>query len=201
LTVGAWVKPDDGQPVINVYFFSHYAATGDQRSISIRINPTGSIAFIMSNDGIYNTQLETTDNPVFTNGIQTDFKFLSVVYDTSTVKIYIDGVLQASTTGVGGIPASLHDSYYPFVIGATSTFSVLFDGSIQSPFIYSRALSAGEVAAFYNATRRMYGMFVVNDDGRSMKYWKDGMPFVFIGTNDSGSMKYWSGGVPAVVIS
>jgi len=53
----------------------------------------------------------------------------------------------------------------------------------------------------------LHGMFVVNkddgdgNDGGSMKYWKDGMPFVFIGTNDSGSMKYWSGGVPAVVIS
>ena len=200
MTVGAWVKADTQGGTSGI--ISKYDALANKRSFTLASQTTtNKFRMLLSSNG-------TIKKDYYSDGVAFDntWHFICFTYDgNNNLELYLDGVVESSPTKTTDLSmTSVYDSDIQFHVGSYFANGVednFFLGSIQKPFIYDRALSAGEVAAFYNATRRMYGMFVVNDDGRSMKYWKDGMPFVFIGTNDSGSMKYWSGGVPAVVIS
>ena len=159
LTVGVWVKHDDGQPAAAQYILSKYSTNNNQRSFALNMRDSGKVRLHVSADGLFVDNYEETNNAIFTNGAQTDFKHIIVVYDTSTAKIYVDGVLQASTTGAGGIPTSLYDAYEPLAVSANEIFKTptnFFNGSIQNPFIYNRALSATEVANLYNSQKHQF---------------------------------------------
>jgi hypothetical protein len=67
---------------------------------------------------------------------------------TGTLKIYVDGVLQA--TGVGGTNSLLAASYLRF--GSLQTGTGFFNGSLDEIKIYSRALGNNEVTALYDSS-------------------------------------------------
>src|SRR4029077_14876423 len=70
-------------------------------------------------------------------------------WDGSTLKLYVDGNEEASTTtGPRTIVYSNHD----LGIGKHSTAARGFDGLIDEVEVFSRALSATEVQSLYNAS-------------------------------------------------
>ncbi len=91
------------------------------------------------------TALATSDN-TFSAG---RWYHIIGTWDGTTVKIYVDGVLQATT---GSISGTITHTDKALMIGSTSA-AWWFNGTIDNVKIYKRALSADEVAAEYRATQ------------------------------------------------
>ncbi|HVZ75731.1 MAG TPA: LamG domain-containing protein [Candidatus Paceibacterota bacterium] len=68
-----------------------------------------------------------------------------------TIYWYVNGVLDSSSTDTANIIGAA-----PFYIGYAQTWGAYYNGSLDDIRIYNRALSAGEVANFYNATSVKY---------------------------------------------
>jgi len=150
LTVLMWVKPDDGQPAT----ISMPSAKWDpnapaNRSWIVTLETTGQLKFWVGSEG---TITQITDTAFFSNGTQASFSQIGFVYSASaqTVTFYGNGAVLASTVVGGTIPASLFDSSNLFSVGGSAIGTYPFAGSIASAMIFSRALSAAEIANIYN---------------------------------------------------
>ncbi len=75
---------------------------------------------------------------------------VAATYDGSTVSLYVDGTLDVSHPAIGQIA----QNGFPLYIGGDSQppqgHTYLFSGALDEVSLYSRALSAGEIAAIYN---------------------------------------------------
>jgi hypothetical protein len=75
-------------------------------------------------------------------------------YDGAAARVYVNGVLTRSISGLSGTPSATSG---PFKIGSRGTSQVnaaplvRFNGLIDEVSLYSRSLSAAEVQAIYNA--------------------------------------------------
>src|SRR5437867_3030450 len=69
-------------------------------------------------------------------------------YDQSAMKLYLNGA-PVATNLVG--PHAIFAGSSRLRIGADDNNTTHFDGSIDEPSVYNRALSASEIAAIYNA--------------------------------------------------
>ncbi|HWQ33398.1 MAG TPA: FG-GAP-like repeat-containing protein [Blastocatellia bacterium] len=73
---------------------------------------------------------------------------LAAVYDGAQIRLYVNGTLDASAAATGAIPANT----LPLRIGANQSGGELFQGLIDEPGIYNRALTASEIQAVFNAS-------------------------------------------------
>jgi hypothetical protein len=83
--------------------------------------------------------------------------FVAGVYDSSvpSLHVYVNGVLDDGTLINGPVGTGLSDTAYNIMIGRTSGqfapgLNQAFNGKIDDPRVYNRALSAAEVMALYN---------------------------------------------------
>jgi len=110
--------------------------------------------FYLTSDGSTEKSVTAT-----TSVIDNDWHFVTGVFSPSTsMKIYFDGVLE--NTNTTSIPATIYDTDISFKIGtslSSGSLSGQWNGSIQSPFIYNRALSAGEISQIYENTKHLFG--------------------------------------------
>jgi hypothetical protein len=67
-------------------------------------------------------------------------------YDGSTIKIYVDGVLSASSAATGNIA----DNTNPICIGESPGLNEGFSGRIDNVAVYKRAKTASEITTTYN---------------------------------------------------
>jgi hypothetical protein len=74
--------------------------------------------------------------------------------DTTTARIYVDGILRNTNSSISTGPTS---NTQPLLIGSRSGPSG-FGGSVSGVKIYNRVLSASEVLQNYNATKGRYGL-------------------------------------------
>ena len=77
---------------------------------------------------------------------------VAAVYDGTNINLYVDGTLDASTPSTGGIV----QNSYPMGIGYSAqglggSPGYFYNGKVDEVSLYHRALSAGEIAAIYNA--------------------------------------------------
>jgi hypothetical protein len=81
-----------------------------------------------------------------------------VIRNSNIISIYVDGVLDVSSTSFLGRSATVSDA--TAAIGRyTGEFTDYpFDGNISQVSIYNRALSSQEVQQNYNALKRRYGL-------------------------------------------
>ena len=104
---------------------------------------------------------------------------VTTVYDGSQspdnrVSIYINGVAQSLTVAYSsGTPSSIPDGTAPLAVGAevNSAGSVSadnFNGTIDEPHIYNRALSATEIQNLYNSTSYVYDNYDLGASTRSL---------------------------------
>jgi hypothetical protein len=74
--------------------------------------------------------------------------------DTTTARIYVDGILRNTNSSISTGPTS---NTQPLLIGSRSG-TAGFGGSISRIKIYNRALTASEVLQNYNATKGRFGL-------------------------------------------
>ncbi|MDD5430614.1 MAG: prepilin-type N-terminal cleavage/methylation domain-containing protein [Candidatus Pacebacteria bacterium] len=146
ITMAAWV-----------YIEGHGTSDGaDNNIFSIRDaydyyklgwNYTSNLAF---------TQLDFTDNTAaslqstvaVTDGTGVWYH-IAATYDTSVVKIYINGVFDTSVTK----NKTLRSITTPLSIGSLVNSTRFFNGIIDEMRLYNRALSAAEILELYNETK------------------------------------------------
>ena len=78
---------------------------------------------------------------------------IAATYDGSNQKLYINGVLVDTESMTASIPTNNNSLY----IGGIDS-NRFFDGKIGAVKIYSKALTASELLADYNATKSTYGL-------------------------------------------
>jgi len=82
-----------------------------------------------------------------------EWKQLTVTWDGTDIKTYVNGTFVNYTT-IGSPSYASHNSYYR--IGGRWDSENYVTGEIGSLIIYPKALSAGEVTAYYNSTVSTY---------------------------------------------
>lgn len=105
--------------------YSHYNATGNQRSLLVQFVTASSLQIVMSSDGSTGTTTTITYTWSPTNGVEYD-----VAFDRSgsAVRIYVDGTMVQSGTKAG----ALHNTTANLVIGADNALGNVFGGSCKA---------------------------------------------------------------------
>ncbi len=104
-------------------------------------------------------QVDGDSTRLYTNWLVADgdWHMVTLTYDGSEQRIYVDGELDTSTTGVTSVSGiSAVGNTAPVIIGAwnltSQEFGAEFEGNIDNVKIYSYALTATEVGEDYVAT-------------------------------------------------
>ncbi len=143
VTLEAWVAPSQiGNPNngTTIMHKGDITSFGNQ-PYGLFYNRDGLMVFRVGNSSTFSISTgSTTVLPLDT------FTHIVGTYDGTTSKIYINGVLEGSSAENIG---TLVTNNLPLRIGSNG--STGFVGKIDEPTIYSRALSAGEVLALFNA--------------------------------------------------
>ena len=147
--LSAWIKPDvnSRQQVV----MAKYAP--NQASYYLGLNNNGTLRFVVYQNGggsVFRGVDSTLAIPV------NQLSHVTATFNPLTQEIYIyrDGVIMASPLISGSSNVtSIFDSTGKFYIGVAETDlgGVFFDGVIDEPQIYNRALSAPEIQSIYNA--------------------------------------------------
>jgi hypothetical protein len=178
-SVSAWVRWDGGASKMvwgkateTVYKGAYtYANTGGELSFSVN-----------NNFGTGNRLFVTTDLAL-TSGqwahVVWVYRGVAGVTNTETaMSVYIDGVEASLTLNYGpGVSASANDG--TFQIGArAANASYLWDGSISDLRLWSRSLSANEIAASFARPFDLYSPAV----GTQERYYRGNAPIGAVGT-------------------
>ncbi|MFC1455101.1 LamG-like jellyroll fold domain-containing protein [Candidatus Undinarchaeota archaeon] len=91
------------------------------------------------------------------------------VYDGSTVKVYVDGVLDASENFAGSLRSSTNSVFIGRSENANPGY---FDGIIDDAAIFDRALSASEIRELYASRQEPLADKSLSDDANFVSYWK-----------------------------
>ena len=144
ITVNCWVKTN----VTEVYKKIFVTVTTGTQSITgvyFSLGPSPYNYYF----GINGVQQATSTSNLST----TQYNNICGTYDKSNIKLYLNGVLLATTAYTTSISTS--------GIGRISGYdngSEIWDGNISSVMIYNRALTATEVLQNYNATKSRFGL-------------------------------------------
>ena len=160
ITVEAWINPNTVSSRGGIFGFNYFRTTLSQLNNSIRWNITNSAG---------------SARTISYAGITSGSWYHAVgTYNSSTnsMKLYVNGILQASDTVVG-----TKDSDQPFYGIGRHTESVsgwqnfYFNGLIDEVRVYNRALSADEVKQHYDQTKR--NLVINNPSGTPpVGWWK-----------------------------
>ena len=156
LTVSAWVNLD--------------TVTGGDRTVASKWdNPCGACqSWLLSvENGSPIIQINTTGwaGVYATTDLQTDAWYhLAATYDGSDLRIYVNGVEEASTAKTGNLKTPNRDLYVG-VRFDDGTGVGYMDGSIDELRIYNRALTASEVQSL-NDAGAAYGQYTYDPNGR-----------------------------------
>ncbi len=142
ITVGAWIYKRSTGSFDEI--ISKWDATPfGQRSYTLSVNPDGRAYFSLSTTGASNDGSAYTTSQIPLN----TWTHLAGAYDGSSVRIYVNGVLDSQTGYTGGIFSGSDDLSIGGVVGGVAVGSGIsfFDGGIDEALIYNRALSSGEI--------------------------------------------------------
>ena len=146
ITLATWFRTDDDGNGTMVAKWS-----GGQRAYKMRING-GQMQTLFSSNGSSNT-VTLTDPSTSNDNV---WHYAVATNDGSgganTARLYVDGILVDSDTGIASIHNSTEDAY----IGLQSGFG--FQGLIAYVAIHNVALSDEDVAQNYNAHRKRFGV-------------------------------------------
>jgi hypothetical protein len=151
MTLEAWVNPSANTGT---------APNGGWRTVLMKERGTNGLAYALyGNDGNSNpsrpagyvhngasggTDKEAAAGPALPVGT---WSHLAVTFDGTTIRLYVNGTLRSSFAASGAIAASTA----PLRIGGNNVFTSpgteFFAGLIDEVRVYSRALSAAEIAA------------------------------------------------------
>ena len=115
---------------------------------------------------------KSNDTSAFTvpNTSDGNWHHLVVTYDQSSLKVYIDGNLEATPS----LPSSNYATSSGLTIGSWSDNNRYFNGSIDEVAVFNKALSLSEVRLIYDATNENPGKagdLFTGGLGSSLVYW------------------------------
>ncbi len=143
-TVSAWIK--------NQSFGSGMALEGIislSFGLSMSINGSGNIIIYMDNNGDPSYTYTTSDVNLFDN----KYHMVTMTYDRTTLKVYVDGIVVGSTLKTFN---NRWDNN-PVIGYESNNYTITrYSGLIDDVRIYSRALSAEEMQMMYNTSKYYY---------------------------------------------
>lgn len=150
-SVGTWIRTTDNTTAIMGLFQSQASATSKFAGISLETVATGKVAvYSGKNTGVtVSTDFQKAQSTSYIN----DGKWHLVVgtWDTSNLKIYVDGVLEA-TTAWANAPVYQATNYVR--VGCrndTGTDATFFGGDLDEPFLLNgTALTQAQINKLYN---------------------------------------------------
>jgi Concanavalin A-like lectin/glucanases superfamily/FG-GAP repeat len=150
VTVELWVRPDpaDGTNQALLTRWDQPSADDSARSYSLVLDPFG--ALVWSTDELSTLrpiELRASVPTIFDGG----FHHLAATWDQTAFTVYFDGLPVASAPSRGGVlnPANSTSVRFGSKNGLGDPFRL--NGVIDEPTIWSRALTAAEVAAIHGA--------------------------------------------------
>ncbi len=154
VTVEAWVNPQTIDSPWYRSIFSGWDYVGNhQRTFDVALNPANQAYIVVSSNG----DDSGASYVLTTNAIPYDtWTHVAGVYDGSSLRFYLNGAL-AVTPGAyssGILPGTNNLAIGGYVGGLAPgdpDVGSPFFGAIDEPTIYSRALSASDILAIYNA--------------------------------------------------
>lgn len=144
ISFGAWINL---QSDVEGWFIAKYTVSGNQRQYGVRYDETGNVinAYI-SNDGTaFGKAIGATTINTST------WHHVTVVYNDTDIRIYINGSLDSNgADNPKAFTSGIYASSAIFYVGDQSGAGIEFNGYIDEPFVFDRALSAAEVLEIYN---------------------------------------------------
>jgi hypothetical protein len=140
ITVACWVKSETADYTATAHLVGKYN-TSDQRQYRLGISSAEKAEFRLSSDGAANSAAVGA-----TNVADGAWHHICGVYNDTDIRIYVDGELDADAVEYSG---GLHNSTAQFHIGSYDSSNALYDGLMDEPIVFNRALSADEVADLY----------------------------------------------------
>ena len=154
------IKPDDGQPAAAEVLTSQYEfGGGNYVQWYIALLTSGNLYWYSSDDGGAGNHWEQSEDPVFTNGAQSESAMLGFTKSSTTVKLFKNGAEIDSNTGADGIPTTLFDSPYPLTVGARYTnksAATYFNGQAGLCIIFDASLTPDQILDVYNCIRSRF---------------------------------------------
>jgi len=142
ITISAWVKANTIPGNMGIISNKHDSNNG----INLEMGSSNKIGTLVS-DGSSWTYIKTSWGP----GSDVWY-YVVATHSGTTNKIYVNGVLENTGTKelsyYGVVQNTIVGRFY-----VPTTNNYIFDGNIDDVRIYSRALSASEISAIYNATK------------------------------------------------
>ncbi len=144
LTLEAWIQPAmvRGMPATVMARWDFPSTDDSARSYWLRVDPfpAGSIVFETDDTSTRRPEVLTAVVPD-----SADFRYhVAATWSPTSIDLYVDGVLVASTPSQGGRLNAAATT--PFRIGSQMR-GFGYDGLIDEPAVYDRALTATEIAA------------------------------------------------------
>jgi Concanavalin A-like lectin/glucanases superfamily/Bacterial Ig domain/Cadherin-like domain/Putative Ig domain/Calcineurin-like phosphoesterase len=142
ITIAAWVKPEKTATQYLVKKATQGATDGYELSLAT----TGTVFTRFNQDSSGNTYRLDSTGSYPTDG--STWVHVAATYDGTTIRLYINGVLDGSVAG----PASIATNNLGLGIGAQADGTSQFQGAMDDIYLYGRALSAGEIADLATVT-------------------------------------------------
>jgi tetratricopeptide (TPR) repeat protein/tRNA A-37 threonylcarbamoyl transferase component Bud32 len=143
VSLQAWVQPLDSG-VFETLVTKEPLRGSDQLGYGLRQRTNNHFAFSIAKEGGALIFMEST-----TTLISGHWYHLVGTYDGSTAKLYVNGNLEATKTGIGTI-----NSTAPLLIGRLNSGHEQFHGLIDEVAVFNRVLNAADVQAAYDADGR-----------------------------------------------
>jgi hypothetical protein len=141
MTIAAWIRPGLGATQDVVKKATNGSLDGYELSLASPTSAAGQKFFVRLNQVASGDTYRVNS----TANYPTDGTWVHVAatYDGTTIRLYIDGVLDASAPG----PAAIATNSVPLSIGGQNGGTRLFTGAVDDVFLYDRALSVAEIQA------------------------------------------------------
>ena len=144
ITVDAWVNPSLLVTSAGQAIFSQISGDYNLGEVELKIDPAGDfIWFRRPTQGSQSIEFVNT-SILAVAGV---WQHVTGVYDGANYQLYVNGVLEASTTQSGVSLGSGPD----MTIGTDNQFVEWFVGLIDEVEVFNRALSSSEIQAIFNA--------------------------------------------------
>lgn len=149
ITIDAWINPFSAGDTLGTLFVMLKGdnCCSDTQSFGFGWGTESMLQSIVFRLGNSTTNTEVRSDPIPLN----EFTHVAGTYDGTTIRLYVNGVLDVSaTTDLG--PLQITSS--PLIMGSSlrnGTTQEFFHGLVDEVEIFNRALSADEILAIYNA--------------------------------------------------
>jgi hypothetical protein len=148
LTLEAWARPDGAGPNNDGFGndMINKVIDGSSGTAALNWRATDNRFLFIFGDDISDLILSTDQFP------PGQFYHVAATFDGSSAELYVNGQLQGQQASTHGL---VYNSTYPWVIGSNpfrdNGFPRTWNGVIDEPTIYGRALSAQEIRGIYSA--------------------------------------------------